>query len=171
MLDGADWLSDSRVTVISTNKTERCYARNAGACAAKGKYLHILDDDDVVYPNMYMALYNRAEETGAVLTYGAHKAVDNDGNLVTLIAPTCEGNVFAFMAVGDAVPFQASFALRSCLLEAGGYDPLLIPGEDRELLKRMALMGNFCMRKGHRCGNQSWCCRLHKSLEQSRCCR
>jgi glycosyltransferase involved in cell wall biosynthesis len=41
-LSGAEWMQSERAHVLTTNRRERCVARNAGAAIAKGEYLCFL---------------------------------------------------------------------------------------------------------------------------------
>ncbi|MHB1457836.1 MAG: glycosyltransferase family 2 protein, partial [Armatimonadota bacterium] len=59
-LSDTEWQHDNRVTVLTSQHIERCFARNAGASISKGDYLHFLDDDDMLLPGAYAALISIA---------------------------------------------------------------------------------------------------------------
>ncbi len=144
-LSAAEWLQDPRVTVIKSNRVERCFARNAGASPASGEWLHFLDDDDYVLPGAYAALIERARATGAGWTYGAYNCVDDDGRLIEMISPTLEGDVFVHAVVGIAIPMGASLINRQVFLSVGGFDPDMIPGEDADLIQRISRSSHFAV--------------------------
>ena len=53
---------DSRIKVISQENKGLSSARNAGMRSAKGKYIALLDSDDVLVPWAYEKMYNLAEK-------------------------------------------------------------------------------------------------------------
>ena len=46
----AAWQQAAGVQILDTQQRERSVARNVGAMAAHGRYLHFLDDDDWLLP-------------------------------------------------------------------------------------------------------------------------
>ena len=56
---------DDRIRVFHTENKGLSCARNLGLDEAKGEWIGFVDSDDWIEPNMYEALLNKAEETGA----------------------------------------------------------------------------------------------------------
>ncbi|MCE5324488.1 glycosyltransferase family 2 protein [bacterium] len=142
-LQPADWQKDSRVQVYNTNSVERCFVRNAGASMARGEWLHFLDDDDYMLPGAYSALLEIPRNPNVHWLYAAYNCVDDDGELIQNISPTLEGDLYALAVADIGIPLGASLINREAFLSAGGFDPYLIPGEDRELIQRISLSGTF----------------------------
>jgi len=144
-LSAAAWQEYRQVRVINTNRRERSVARNTGAAIALGKYLHFLDDDDILLPgalNIFWELAQKHPE--ADWLYGAWRTVDNDGNQVDEFHPELSGNIFARLISGEGLPLQASLLKSSSFFQIGAYDPdpALTGVEDRDIGRRMALYGN-----------------------------
>jgi len=136
------WQGSQWVRVIDTNRRERSVARNAGAARARGAYLHFLDDDDVMLPGAMRAFATRAaEEPGAVWLYGGYQTVDSDGALVSEFHPDLSGNIFAPLVSSESIPLQASLVRAEAFFAAGEFDPTLVGVEDRDLGRRIALLG------------------------------
>lgn len=138
-----DWQKSERVRVIDTNRLERSVARNSGAAVAHGKYLHFLDDDDLLLPGALAAFWALEQTSDAAWLYGSYRNVDNDGKVVAEWRPGLTGDVFALLIAGEGIPFQASFIRTSHFFASGGFDPdpNIIGVEDRELGRRMAFHG------------------------------
>jgi len=142
-LPEADWQHSNRVRVINTNRRERSVARNTGAAIARGKYLHFLDDDDIILPGALEEFWKLAQKASdAAWLYGSWQTVDNIGNLVDEFHPEINGNIFALLVSGEGLPFQASLLKAERFFAAGGFDPtpILIGVEDRDLGRRLALI-------------------------------
>src|ERR1035437_3450278 len=54
-LTPAPWQSSPRARILDSQKRNRCFARNAGATVAKGRFLIFLDDDDWLLPGAFAA--------------------------------------------------------------------------------------------------------------------
>lgn len=143
-LPRANWQSASRVRIVQTNRRERCVARNTGAAMAHGKYLHFLDDDDVLLPGAMAAFKKLDAESDAIWLYGSYQTVDNNGNIVAIWRPGITGDISALLIAGESIPFQASLLLNSQFHQVGAFDPhpAIVGVEDRDVGRRMALAGD-----------------------------
>lgn len=141
------WQHSARVRVLNTNCRERCVARNAGAAIAKGKYLHFLDDDDVIVPGALAAFWTLdqalAPTSDVVWLYGNYHSVDNDGHILEEICPGLNGNVFSCLVASEGIPFQTSLLNAQHFHRVGAFDPSpeILGVEDRDVGRRLALRG------------------------------
>lgn len=142
-LSQADWMSASQVTVLTTNRSRVCFASNAGAAMAQGKYLKILHDDDYLLPNGLRALLDTAETTGCSVAVGGLELGNNDNNLMEIHRASFPENPFALFAVGESVHMSQSLLRRDDFLAVGGFDPLIDSDEDRDLVCRLAFRSAF----------------------------
>lgn len=145
-LPAAAWMESPRVRVITTMKRERSVARNTGAAIARGRYLHFLDDDDVLLPGAVQAIYDTAaRDAAAGWIFGSWETVDNNGAVVDRFDPDLNGNIFALLISGEGLPLQGSFIRADHFFAVGGFDadPDLTGVEDRDLGRRMALTGTI----------------------------
>ncbi len=142
-LPDAGWQHCEQVRVINTNRRERSVARNTGAAIARGKYLHFLDDDDWLLPDAINALRALDQISDAVWLYGSYQTVDNEGNIIQKIHPERKGNIFALLVAGHGIPLQASLVEAKAFFAAGGFDPMITGVEDRDLGRRLALIGDI----------------------------
>lgn len=69
---------DSRIRVIDKKNGGVSSARNAGLCAAQGKYIGFADADDSAEPDFYETLYGIAEKNGCDLVSSCYYAVPED---------------------------------------------------------------------------------------------
>jgi glycosyltransferase involved in cell wall biosynthesis len=140
-LPEVDWHHFERVQIINTNCRERSVARNTGAAIAKGKYLHFLDDDDILLPGAMQTFWELDQENKAAFLYGSYQTVDNDGNLVDIFHPGITGNISALLVAGESIPFQASLLRADDFFVVGAFDsdPQIIGVEDRDVGRRLAL--------------------------------
>jgi glycosyltransferase involved in cell wall biosynthesis len=138
------WQNSKCVRIINTNRCERSVARNAGAAIATGKYLHFLDDDDLLLPgalNAFWQLCQRNECT--TWLNGSYQTIDNNGNIVEEIYPEHQGNNFAMLVAGEGIPLQASLLEATQFHKVGAFDPIMIGVEDRDLSRRIAMIGKI----------------------------
>jgi glycosyltransferase involved in cell wall biosynthesis len=142
-LPDADWMHSERVKVIDTNRHERSAARNVGATIAKGKYLHFLDDDDILLPGALKSFWLQSQTDQAGWFCGGWQTSDNNGNIIDEFQPNLNGNIFSLLIAGEGLPLQASIVLNDHFFKAGAFDPTIVGVEDRDLGRRMALIGDI----------------------------
>lgn len=70
---------DARVRVIHQKNGGLSAARNAGLDVARGAWIGFVDSDDYIAPEMYEALYQAVQSTGADLALCDYAAVDETG--------------------------------------------------------------------------------------------
>lgn len=144
-LEQADWQGDPRVTIITTQRHERCFARNVGAATARGRYLHFLDDDDWL---AHGALAMMAEQVLAQRggeprwIYGWSQLVDREDKPLIQLHHDLPGNCFAHLVAGEWIPIQSSLFEAALFFELGGFDPHIPGAEDADLTRRFALVTN-----------------------------
>jgi glycosyltransferase involved in cell wall biosynthesis len=138
-LPQAHWQTSEQVQVINTNKRERSVARNTGAAAAKGKYLHFLDDDDWVVPGAYQHLWKLSRTSNAKWLYGITQLVNRQEEPQIQLRHGLNGNCFVHVMSGEWIPLQSSWIERRTFMKVGGFNPLLAGPEDIDLLRRIVL--------------------------------
>jgi glycosyltransferase involved in cell wall biosynthesis len=138
-LPEADWQKSGRVQVITTNRRERSVARNTGAAAAKGRYLHFLDDDDWLFPNAYRHLFELSLASHEKWLYGMTQLVNRGHDPLILLRHGLQGNCFVQAMAGEWIPLQSSWVERNTFMRLGGFNPLLTGPEDIDLLRRVLL--------------------------------
>src|SRR5262249_7210631 len=75
-LPPAAWQQAPNVRVLATDRQERSIARNTGAAAARGQYLHFLDDDDWMLPGAFASFHTAAQPSQAGFIYGRTRMLD-----------------------------------------------------------------------------------------------
>ena len=70
---------DARIRVIHQKNGGLSAARNAGLDAARGAWIGFVDSDDYIAPEMYEALYQAVQSTGADLALCDYAEVDETG--------------------------------------------------------------------------------------------
>jgi GT2 family glycosyltransferase/LmbE family N-acetylglucosaminyl deacetylase len=118
----------------------RAGAANAGVEAATGRYVHFLDDDDLLIPGGLPALAAAAREGEVV--YGRVEAFrwsgTGEGRLRTPFRTFAEPFDETALLLENFIPMSAPLLPRQALLEAGGLDAAVERFEDWELFLRLS---------------------------------
>ncbi len=140
LLPISQWQSSNRVQIITTQKRERCFARNVGAAIAKGEYLCFLDDDDWLLPETLNEFRELAQkEPNASWLYGGVRFIGEDGKILGFLNQGKSGNCFVEVMTETWIPIQASFVKVDVFFAVGGFDPAFVVTQDLDLLRRVAL--------------------------------
>lgn len=139
----AEWHESPHVHIINTNRRERSVARNTGACAAKGHYLHFLDDDDWIAQDAFQNLWALARQREADWLYGSTRLASRNGNPLVELQHDLRGNSFIQALSGEWIPLQASMIKARTFFEVGGFNPTIAGPEDIDLLRRILLIGDI----------------------------
>ncbi|HSV86062.1 MAG TPA: glycosyltransferase family A protein [Levilinea sp.] len=138
------WSHPARVRVIDTNRSERSYARNAGAAIARGEYLAFLDDDDWILPGALQDFWQLAQQNNkAAWLYGGIRIVDEAGKVLGEINSQLSGNCFAQFMGGSWAPLQSSMIRADAFFAVGAFNPHITGTEDEDLTRRVAYYGSF----------------------------
>jgi glycosyltransferase involved in cell wall biosynthesis len=138
-LPPAVWQKSPRVKTIDINRRERSVARNTGAAAAKGEYLHFLDDDDWLAPGALQHFHEFSQNSRARWIYGITQLVDRQHQPLLRLHHKLNGNCFLQVMAGEWIPLQSSLIDRAIFLRVGGFNPLISGPEDIDLLRRVLL--------------------------------
>ncbi len=139
-----DWHASPRVRFINTNRSERSFARNAGAAVARGRYLAFLDDDDWLLPGAFEHFWQLANRyPHAAWLYGGIRIVDEKGTVLKEINSGLNGNRFAQIMGGAWAPIQSSMVEAQAFFQVGGFSPFIVGTEDEDLCRRITFRGEI----------------------------
>lgn len=144
LLPNMEWMHSKRVHVINTNRRERSVARNTGAAIAEGRYFHFLDDDDIFLPGALHAFWQLDRQgNDAIWLQGSYQTMNNDGNIIEELFPEHQGNNFVMLVSGEGIPLGSCLVNSDAFYFVGGFDTTFKAGEDRDLGRRLAMIGNI----------------------------
>jgi glycosyltransferase involved in cell wall biosynthesis len=149
---------DPRVAVIAQANTGPAGARNAGIEAARGRFVSMIDSDDLWLPTYLEAFGGALEDAQpeAGFAYGDAWALEDTTRRIrrgTAMSrqqppdpPPVEAERFLLELIRRNFVFTATTVRRDVLAELGAYDASLQTGEDYELWLRIVANGYRAVR-------------------------
>jgi glycosyltransferase involved in cell wall biosynthesis len=113
---------------------------------ARGHWVHILHDDDMVLPGMYKAYREAIESLNPVMVLGRVISINQSGSWLGIIGPEPQDGIIADFVCRQAFSQLGQFAgtvvLRSVYESIGGFNHLLATVGDWDMWLRVGLSGN-----------------------------
>jgi glycosyltransferase involved in cell wall biosynthesis len=118
-------------------------ARNAGATAASGEWIALLDDDDLWSPDKLVLQLKAVQETESSWVYGGVVEIDLHGRVLTGGPPPSPESLLSVLPRKNLMPAGCSNVMVRAheLSSAGGFDPKLRHLADWDLWLRLARVG------------------------------
>lgn len=132
--------------VIFEKKQGVVYALNTGVNAAKGNVVAFIGGDCIADKNWLCGIKTAFEKNSRVVeVYGPIASMDRNNRKLRfvyyfiwhVVAKTLSHTPIAMAPGGN------SAVRRDAFLQAGGYDPMMVPGEDIELSTRLRKIGKL----------------------------
>lgn len=138
------WQESEQVSIVSTNRRERSFARNCGAAVARGDYFYFLDDDDWLLPAALSSFWELARSAPqAAWLHGGIRIVGENDQLLAERNSQLQGNCLAQLMGGAWIPIQASMVRADYFFAVGGYNPTIRGTEDQDLCRQIGARGSL----------------------------
>jgi glycosyltransferase involved in cell wall biosynthesis len=128
-----------RITYIRQTNQGGAAARNAGLRVARGAYINVLDDDDLMLPakiERQVQVLEKRPEIGVV--HCGYYMIDRDGRKLERVTFLPDGTLEELIVL-NPIWSGAPLMRRECIERVGGYRPLIV--EDWDLWLRICLAG------------------------------
>ena len=135
---------DSRIKFVRNTDNQGNYpSRNKGLKMATGKYICVMDADDVAYPHRFDVQYRYLENHPDVLAVGTHYDFSIQGKTMKRNLPLSYEDV-QIALLSDNHFLHSSLMVRTeAMRKIGGYDEKYVYSSDYDLLSRLALSGKI----------------------------
>jgi len=146
--------SDPRIHIIENSVQKGAsYSRNRGLERARGKYIAILDADDLALPDRLRFQSDYLDATPDVFLVGSNfETIDEEGNV------TCRDRIRRdpltvrwLLLFGNCLVHSTVMFRRDAIESLGGYDEAMPSGEDYDLYVRFAAHGRVAFLDGVLC--------------------
>lgn len=137
-------VSSGRIRYFEQPNQGVAVARNLGITHSHGKYIALLDDDDLWPPDKLKWQVAELESSDAVLIGGVAGSIGVDGSLQAPVGAPDELRVYAFEDLLDGSPFLSpgqTLIRRSALESVGGFDREIWGADDFDLWLGLSLHG------------------------------
>lgn len=139
------WVESGRIRYLEQPNGGQSRARNSGIAQARGRYIALLDDDDLWEPHALETLVRALEsKSGAVMAYGFAESFGLSHNYRVPTGPGPDGSARkAFLRGNHIVSPGQTLIEAQALREIGGLDTDLWGVDDWDLWLRLAERGEF----------------------------
>ena len=144
----ADRVGDGRVRVIRLQVSRGpAGARNVALAEARGAYVAILDDDDLMAPGrLAKSVAFLDAHADCVLVAGAFRAIDAAGETLAVVRPPTEPDRIAeLLPLNNPVCHSSATVRRDVLQQLGGYREALRYSHDYDMVLRTAERGRIAI--------------------------
>ncbi len=138
---------DPRIKYYYQENSERAVARSYGIEQARGKYLCLVDSDDIWYPKkLSMQLDIMEANPDVVLSYASVNRIDMSGHRVKAASRQHHGSsgyVFYDLLMRNFIPSVTPMFRQEAAKQVGKQVTELIPYEDWDFWLRLSRLGKF----------------------------
>ena len=116
-------------------------ARNIGIQIARGKYIAVMDADDIAYPERLQKEYEYLERYSDVLAVGCDCTIN--GRYIKYKRPTNNEDVLVALLNNNCFIHSSLLVRRDVILKLGGYNTQFVYAADYDLICHIALLGKI----------------------------
>lgn len=132
--------SDSRIAVLNlAQQRGNNVARNRGMNQARGRYICVMDADDIASPERLKVEFEYMESHPNVLAAGTHYSFMGTG--YEPVKPQDYDRIREALLTVNCFLHPSLIIRTDCLRSIGGYDESLLYSSDYDLMCRLALIG------------------------------
>lgn len=137
---------DARVRILRLESPRGpAGARNAAIAEAKGRFLAILDDDDLMLPcRLRLTEEAFGRRPDSVLVAGAYEAIDSEGSRIAVVRPpTDERRLRRILPLHNPICHSTTTIRAETMRAIGGYREALRYSHDYDMILRAAERGGI----------------------------
>ncbi|MGD0441200.1 MAG: glycosyltransferase family A protein [Acidimicrobiales bacterium] len=146
--------NDQRINLIRQHRRGASIARNVGIAQARSELIAFLDDDDRMLPERLTRQLEAMADSSVGLCHTECSVIDEDGRPMAFGDPLAGRSAVsdatgetgrepgeqyrAFLRGDEGLALSSVVVRKSLIQELGGFNPLLLSGEDLDLVFRIA---------------------------------